>query len=376
MNSSLLKKSNILVLTKNPVGGIRTYLRYVYSHPSMSDFNKTLMLPCDNNVDFYSDAFDKVELEHSTSNQNINRYWFSIVKSVISKRPDIVHSHGLKTGVVLAPFLSLLRIKHLVTLHDVFSEHDFKGTKGQLKRVVLKIAFTFINVINPCGTDVGANINEYFPNIPKAKVKVIQNGINVAQFSLGETRNLKSELQINPDAVLVGYFGRFMRQKGFDILRDAVVQLNASGTRFEVACFGWGGFIREEQDELRRLQIDTQFHFLPHTDKVADSMRGLDVLIIPSRWEACPLLPMEALVAGVPVIASNCIGLRDVCQGTPCLMFESGSSEQLASVIKTFKNDQVDFLNQAKGFRNTAIERFDVAVTSSTLKAIYDNLLS
>ena len=375
MNSSLQSKPKILVVSRNPVGGIRTYFRYVYSQPSMAGFNKTLMLPFDDNVDFYDNAFDNVVLEYASASQSINKYWIGIIKSVIFNRPDIVHSHGLKTGVFLAPFCRLLGIKHTVTLHDVFDPYDFRGIKGQFKKWVLNIAFKFINVINPCGRDVGANIDEVFPNVRKDKIKVIQNGINVEQFSTDHKRDLKSELHIDSDAILLGYFGRFMRQKGFDILRDAIIQLKAAGIRFEVACFGWGGFIREEQAELKRLEIDSQFHFLPHTDEVGAAMRGLDVVVIPSRWEACPLLPMEALVAGVPVIASNCIGLRDVCEDTPSVIFRSEASEELSNAIKMFKNDQVNILKQTTIFRKNALQRFDVKATSDALKVIYDDLL-
>ncbi len=341
----------------------------------MTHFYKKLMLPYDDNVEFYDNAFNKVVLEYSSSSQSTNKYWIGIIKSVIFNRPDIVHSHGLKTGVFLAPFFVLLGIKHIVTLHDVFDPYDFRGIKGQFKKCFLNIAFKFIDVINPCGRDVGANINEFFPNVRKSKVKVIQNGISVEQFSTDHKRDLKSELHIDSDIILLGYFGRFMRQKGFDILRDAIIQLKAAGIRFEVACFGWGGFIREEQAELKRLEIDSQFHFLPHTDEVGSAMRGLDVVVIPSRWEACPLLPMEALVAGVPVIASNCIGLRDVCEDTPSITFSSEASEELSNAIKMFKNEQTDVLNQTKIFRKNALQRFDVKATSNALKMIYDDLL-
>ena len=151
--------------------------------------------------------------------------------------------------------------------------------------------------------------------------------------------------------------------------------MKAAGIRFEVACFGWGGFIREEQAELKRLGIDSQFHFLPHTDEVGSAMRGLDVVVIPSRWEACPLLPMEALVAGVPVIASNCIGLRDVCKDTPSIIFNSEASEELSNAIEIFKNDQANVLKQTTIFRKNALQRFDVKATSMALKMIYDDLL-
>lgn len=373
MNSLLDCKPSILVLARHPAGGIRTYLRYVYSQPSLGGVKKTLMIPFDNNIEFYNKAFDDVIVGKQSS--SINKYWLSILINLLKSRPDIVHSHGLTTGIVLSPLLRLMRIKHVVTLHDVFDIGHFNGLKGSIKKLIVKVAFKLINIINPCGRDVGLNINEFFPTISKSKIKVIQNGINVAQFSSNEKRDLKLELAIDNDALLLGFFGRFMRQKGFDILRDAVLQLNESGKKYYVACFGWGGFIREEQAELERLNIASQFHFLPHTDNVGEAMRGLDIVIIPSRWEACPLLPMEAFVAGLPIIASDCIGLRDVCEDTPSLNFKSGSSNDLASAIEIFKDEQLKIMEEITAFKSIAFKRFDVLETSKSLKHIYDNLL-
>ena len=82
-------------------------------------------------------------------------------------------------------------------------------------------------------------------------------------------------------------------------------------------CFGWGGFIREEQVEIKRRGLENNFHFLPFQENPARAIRGVDVVVMPSLWEACPLLPMEVLVAGVPVIGTDCVGMREVLLDTP-----------------------------------------------------------
>src|SRR5690606_20718599 len=67
-------------------------------------------------------------------------------------------------------------------------------------------------------------------------------------------------------------------------------------------------------------------------DFVADTapyVKGCDLVVMPSLWEACPLLPMEVLSAGVPLVASRCIGLREVCEGTPAILVDPASAESL-----------------------------------------------
>ena len=75
--------------------------------------------------------------------------------------------------------------------------------------------------------------------------------------------------------------------------------------------------VREERAALERAGLRSYFSFLPHLPEVASTLKAVDVVAIPSLWEAMPLLPMEAMVAGVPVVGTNCIGLGEILVDSP-----------------------------------------------------------
>ena len=109
---------------------------------------------------------------------------------------------------------------------------------------------------------------------------------------------------------------------------------------------------------------------------MAEAIRGVDLVVIPSKWEACPLLPMEVLVAGRPLLGSDCIGMKEVTFDTPALIFPSGSLEMLVQKVKEFEANRLQIDAQCDAFRETAAKRFDVRGTASALSTLFDSVLA
>src|SRR5690606_9743044 len=132
------------------------------------------------------------------------------------------------------------------------------------------------------------------------------------------------------DTVLIGFFGRFMSQKGFKYLVAAMADLEQRFPgRYRVAWFGSGGFIREEKADLERCNLTHLFYMHDFVPDTAPYVKGCDIVAMTSLWEACGLVAMEVLAAGVPLVASRCVGLREVCKGSPAILVEPANAESL-----------------------------------------------
>jgi glycosyltransferase involved in cell wall biosynthesis len=128
------------------------------------------------------------------------------------------------------------------------------------------------------------------------------------------------------------------------------------------------GFVREERAEIKRKGLDGVIHFLPFTPNVAEVLRGLDVVAMPSLSEACGMLAMEAMVAGVPIIGTNCIGLREVLADTPGIMVNAGDSHALAEALRREMSEQTT--EQFKLFQGEAARRFTVDKQAAELESL------
>lgn len=365
---------NILIVIRWPVGGIQTYCKYVYGLSVFDRCEFTVITTEDADEEYFRNAFGSKlrglfrlpEREFSAAAVlRIGRRM---------PRPQLLHAHGFSSAILAIPARLFLRVPMLMTSHDIVQASQFRGASGVMKRLTLGCALRLSTRVNVVGDDAGENLRSYFPRACSArKVTVILNGIDVEQFSDPRRRDLRSELGVGRDVLLLGFFGRFMAQKGFKYILDMLAgHGDALQARVHVVCFGWGGFIREEQAEIAGRGLSEQFSFLPGTNDMPAALRGCDAVLMPSLWEAMPLLAMEALVAGVPLIASTCIGLREVCKGSPALMCAPADSTSLLEAVNQFVNGRALHEAEAKRYQSEAARRFDRKETARRLRALYD----
>ena len=373
-------KTHILLVIWHPVGGIRTFLRYVYGQFNPEQYQLTILLPETSEL-----AATREDLSHTDAHFEVvpNKpsifSFLSRIDHILRRQGiDVVHSQGFTSGVLAAIPARLRRIPHLLTSHDVLREDQFTGMRGQIKKIILSVLLTLPDTIHSVSNDAQENLLEFFPRLKKYPDRqcVIHNGIDPQRFLIEERADLKGAIGLSKEVFLIGFFGRFMPQKGFDILIDAVEKL---ATRhdvpaFHVVAFGWGGFIREEQEVIAQRGLTKYFSFLPFEANVAKALRGVDVVAMPSRWEACPLLPMEALVAGVPIIGTDCLGLREVLQGTVGRLILSDNADDLSQAL--LEEMQTPSLQGINSHRNEAAKRFSVDNQLLAIRKLIGNLIA
>ncbi len=160
----------------------------------------------------------------------------------------------------------LYRKPHLFTSHDVFTDKQFHGVKGIYKKIILGISFHLVDTIHSVSYGAQDKLLKYFPNLHKrqSKLVVILNGIEIDRFSIDEQENWYTHNDLDEQTFLIGFFGRFMTQKGFRYLIAAIEEIlnNEHNHRKPVVlAFGWGGFIREEQAEIKSRGLEKQLSF-------------------------------------------------------------------------------------------------------------------
>ena len=276
---------------------------------------------------------------------------------------DLVHSQGFTAGAAAALPASLRGIPHLMSVHDVMQQSQFAGVRGWARKLGMKTVFGRIDLVHAVSGDVRENLIAHLGNRLARRIRVVRNGILTQPIREAPPRDLRGELGLGTDTLLVGFFGRFMAQKGFGTLVEAIRLLRQSqelgARRVHVVAFGGGGFVREEQAAIERAGLASAFSFFPFVADVAGALKAVDVVAIPSLWEAAPLLPMEAMVAGVPVVGTDCIGLREVLADTPAVMLKPEDAVALAAALSHEARNSSR--HTAEGFVPSATSRFDVA---------------
>ncbi|SFM69838.1 glycosyltransferase family 4 protein [Marinobacter pelagius] len=368
---------NILMGALQPGGGIRTFFRYIYGQPDFDRCTFTLVAP-DHGLGEYLDEFLPPERIKLIPTQPDSVKYISRIRNIVRKeRFDLVHSHGFTAGALTEVAIIGRKIPHLMTGHDMFTDPLFSGARGKLKHFLLAVLLQRITAIHTVTEDAKSNMLEFFPGISEQSIFPILHGIDTEFFGSGESYDLKAQIGLSPDVPLIGFFGRFMSPKGF---RSVVEALDYIRRQFgvqalpHVATFGWGGFIREDYAYLQDLGLADYFHQLPQTNNMPSALRSVDLVVMPSRWEACGLLAMECLTAGVPIIGSDCIGLREVLDGSPAVTVPVGDAEKLGVAILKDLADLKRRREQFTEYQPIAAERFEVKRPARELLQLYKKI--
>ncbi|HUQ10642.1 MAG TPA: glycosyltransferase family 4 protein [Steroidobacteraceae bacterium] len=327
----------VLVPIRWPVGGIKSYIRELLNHAAMRGYSFTVVLP---------DGASTQSLRAEVRNERVS--WVLTADSLASLlattsrlaltgKFSLIHAQGVTSALISVPAALARRIPMVLTAHEVFTQGQFSGRLGGLRRKVIELLLGRCKAIHAVSFDAAENIYEYMPGLRRKKdfVRVIPHGIDVHSFASAAPRSLKAELALPESGFVFGFFGRFMAPKGFRVLIDAVEMLVKArpDRKFVVVCAGSGGFIVEDRQNLEARGLDSWFRFVPPVPHLGATIKGVDAVVMPSLWEASGLLAMEVLVCGVPLIATDCVGLRETVRGSPARVARTRDAASLAECM-------------------------------------------
>lgn len=133
------------------------------------------------------------------------------------------------------------------------------------------------------------------------------------------------------------FAGRFAREKGVDVLLDALEILEPSGLTFEVVILGAGKGEAAIHERVRRLKRSV--HVGPPMPNLREQLASFDAIVMPSRFEGLPLLAIETICAGVALLAADAPGLREAIPPGYPGSFPSEDAPALARLIASFVGD-------------------------------------
>lgn len=160
----------------------------------------------------------------------------------------------------------------------------------------------------------------------------------------------------------LAFVGRLVHRKGADVLIDAAAQARARGVPAELAIVGDG----PERQALEALVADRglgaaiRFHGALDETSVAAVLRQSSVLVVPSFSEGLPVVIMEAMASGLPVVASAVDGIPELVRdGETGTLVPPGDPERLADAILTLLHDPALARRMVEAGRQLVVARHD-----------------
>ena len=232
---------------------------------------------------------------------------FGIISLIRKEKPDLLHTHTTKSGILGRIAGGITRTRTIHTPHG----HLFYGYfgKGKERFYVLleQMASRFCERIITISEDERC---EYLDRgIGNAKkVVTVYNGIDTRQFP-GNGNKLRVELGIAEGTPLVGFVGRMEQVKGPHLFVEAAKEILVACPQAHFVIVGDGPM---QEELMRTTQEIPGLHCLGYREDIPDLMAALDLLVIPSRNDGFNLAAVEAMASSKPIVATSVGGLPEV----------------------------------------------------------------
>jgi len=274
--------------------------------------------------------------------------------------PDVVHSHH--------PFLlgdTALRLAAARNLPVVFTHHTLyerythyvPGDSPAMKRFAIELAVGYCNL---CDAVIAPS--ESVEALLRARgvtvaMRAIPTGVDLRLFAGGDRVAYRRAAGIPRDAVVVGHVGRLAAEKNLGFLTVAVARFLAEHPPARFLLVGSGPALEAIRDTLDRAGVADRLHVagVLGGDALVSAYRSMDVFAFASHSETQGMVLAEAMAAGVPVVAVDASGVREVVH--------DGENGRLLA-----RDDEAAFaaaLAEVTGLAGTARRRMAVAVAAT-----------
>lgn len=279
------------------------------------------------------------------------------------------HGHDYKTnllGLILKPFTGF---RLVTTLHGWVQHAGNLSLYYKIDRWTLPFYEQVIAVssdLHQAALEVG---------VKDDRLHLIENGIDTEEFRRSAPADRLPREGVPPGRLLIGAVGRLSKEKGFDLLIEAVSRLIGEGRDIALWIAGEG----DEKTSLQR-QIDStgysdRIRLLGFQKDTRALFEKFDVFCLSSLREGLPNVVLEAMAMTVPVVATRCGGMEKLgTDGEDCLLVDTGAVEPLVVGLRRMIDDAELRARLADAARRLIEERYSFKRRMDRVIAVYDRL--
>jgi 1,2-diacylglycerol 3-alpha-glucosyltransferase len=295
-------------------------------------------------------------------------------------KPDIVHSHHpFLIGSAAVRISMKYNVPLVYTQHTMFEEYTQYVPVGleRLKPFVINLSTGYANM-----SDEVIAPSESIAKILKKRgvstpMEIIPTGIDLDRFAKGDGETFRKSHKIPLDAFVAGHIGRLAPEKNLVFLSEAIALFLKNEQKAHCMIVGYGSSEQKMNSLFVKNNLNHRVHFLGKLQgqELVDAYHAMDIFVFSSKSETQGLVLVEAMAAGVPVIALDAPGVREVVQdGFNGYLLLKEDREDFVRALKKFCNISDVVSKEFKvGVKKTA-ENFSTNNCISKLLSVYEEL--
>ena len=296
----------------------------------------------------------------------------SLWRILREERPDVIHTHTPKPGIYGRIIGRLAGVPAVLnTVHGLYATPDDPPVKRAIVYALEAVAARFSDTELIQSAEDFTLLTDRRITRPERTV-LLGNGVDLERFAPvppAERKAVRRALDITDDRVVVGMVGRLVAEKGYNELFEAAEQLD---DRCLVVVIGphepekgdaldSAAVARAEQNGVRFLGMRSD----------VDALYGaMDIFVLPSYREGFPRAAMEAAASGIPIVATDIRGCREVvAHGENGLLVPVRDGDALAAAITRLSDDADLRTRMGEAGRAKAEREFDERTIVHTVVA-------
>ena len=294
---------------------------------------------------------------------------WAISRLLRRERPHILHTHAWGTlleGIVAG---RLARVRAVV--HGEHGTLQLRPRQVAAQRWGWRRADRLLSVSSRLADRMSREVR-----IPRERIHVIRNGVNLARFAARPASDARTRLGVSASGVVLGAAGRLVDVKDHATLIDAVHLLRQRGRDVGAVIAGEGPLRPDLQGRISQLGLERNVRLLGHRGDVENVFSGIDVFVQPSKSEGMSNTILEAMASGLPVIATHVGGADElVIDGETGTLVPPSDPLPLANAIDRLVADAALRHSMGAASRARAHEQFSLERMVSNYQSFYSDVM-
>ena len=285
------------------------------------------------------------------------------LSAILSRlRPSILHTHGYRADLIGL----ILARRHRVPM--VSTVHGFTGATLRIRNnervqcLILRAADAVIAVSAPLQRRLSRS------GIPTQKIHFVANGFLPISPVLDRSQS-RATLGIDEKALTAGWVGRLSPEKGADVMLDA---LSRTPSTWQLEMIGDGPQREELRQTALRLGVWDRVRWHGRVTNAGGLLTAFDAFVLSSRTEGTPIALLEAMHAGVPIVATSVGGVPNVLDASAGILVESERPERIADALAQIEKQPAETRKRVAQARRRVVEVFGPVRWVAQIDAVYE----
>lgn len=292
---------------------------------------------------------------------------------------DLLHTHSSKAGIVGRAAARLARVPAVVhTVHGWSFNDTQKGATRSAYVALERIAARQTDRLL-CVSEADRALGLSRGIGEPSAYRILRSGIDAASYlpANGARERVRRELGCAPDTILVGSVGNLKAQKAPLDFVETARRAHARDPRLRFAFAGDGDLRPDVERAIAAAALGGVVRLLGWRDDVPALLAALDLFLLTSRFEGLPRAALQAVAAGVPVVATDTGGIAEVItSGEGGVLVPVGDVEAAVRAVVRLAADPGERRRLASGARSRLGADFDIRRMLRDLEEHYDELLA